>query len=48
MDTTVNTICDTCYRIACKKCAWVANDEEVLAIQQGKMIACPQCGWKPS
>lgn len=39
--------CETCFRIACKKCTWVATTQEVEAIQKGKMTACPLCGWKP-
>ena len=39
--------CETCYRIACRKCTWVATQEEVAAIQKGAMTACPLCGWKP-
>lgn len=39
--------CETCYRIACKNCDWVATEEEVVAIQNGTLTACPQCGWKP-
>jgi len=42
-----NTSCQTCYRIACKQCDWVASKEEVVQIQQGLMTACPFCGWKP-
>lgn len=40
--------CEICYRIACKQCDWVASEEEVIAIQQGELSACPQCGWKPN
>lgn len=39
--------CATCFRIACKRCEWVAVETEVQQIQQGKLTACPQCGWKP-
>lgn len=39
--------CTICYRVACKKCDWIASDEEVLLIQQQKLTACPKCGWKP-
>jgi hypothetical protein len=39
--------CKTCYQIACKKCDWVATEEEVLAIKKGELTACPQCSWKP-
>lgn len=39
--------CTTCFRIACKQCEWVATEEEVIAIQQGNLTACPKCGWKP-
>jgi len=42
-----NEICQTCYRIACKKCDWVASEKEVLQIQQLILTACPSCGWKP-
>lgn len=43
-----NQECVTCYRIACKKCAWVASEEEVLQIQQRILTCCPVCGWKPA
>lgn len=39
--------CETCYRIACRKCDWVANAEDVIQIQKQILTACPQCGWKP-
>lgn len=39
--------CTICYRIACKKCDWVASDEEVEKIQKGLLTVCPICGWKP-
>ncbi len=42
-----NQSCQTCYRIACRKCEWVANEEEVFQIQQEILICCPVCGWKP-
>lgn len=39
--------CTTCYQIACKKCDWVATEEDVLLIQKGEVTKCPICGWKP-
>jgi NAD-dependent SIR2 family protein deacetylase len=40
--------CETCYKIICKQCGWVASDEEVLKIQRGEMTVCPECGWSPA
>ena len=42
-----NTSCETCFRIRCKQCGWVATEEDVHDIQQGTLTACPLCGWKP-
>jgi hypothetical protein len=39
--------CQICYRIACRRCSWIASEEDVLQIQQGLLISCPVCGWKP-
>lgn len=39
--------CEACFQIRCKKCQWIATDQDVFAIQQGQMSACPVCGWKP-
>lgn len=47
MHNMIDQTCETCYQIACKKCDWVASDEEVELIQKGEMTACPKCGWKP-
>ena len=40
-------VCETCFRIACKQCDWIASNEEVQKIQAGILVACPECGWKP-
>jgi ribosome-binding protein aMBF1 (putative translation factor) len=40
-------VCKDCYRIICKVCQWEATDTEIVQIQEGKLEACPQCGWKP-
>ncbi len=39
--------CDICYQIKCRKCGWIATDEDVLKIQRREMTACPDCGWVP-
>ncbi|HSW96656.1 MAG TPA: hypothetical protein VLF89_02405 [Candidatus Saccharimonadales bacterium] len=39
--------CQTCYRIACRKCEWIASEEEVVLIQKETLTSCPLCGWKP-
>lgn len=44
---TIDDKCDICYRIACKRCGWVASDEEALLIQNGEITECPRCGWSP-
>lgn len=46
MDTKDNS-CEVCFRITCKRCEWVATDQEVERIQKGNLNACPICGWKP-
>lgn len=43
----INKTCDICFRIACKKCDWVATDEEVELVQKEILKECPKCGWKP-
>ena len=40
--------CKICYQIKCKKCGWIASDEEVALIQEQKLTTCPKCGWNPS
>jgi len=42
-----NQDCKICYQIKCKKCDWVASDEEVEEIQKRILTKCPKCGWKP-
>ena len=42
-----NNHCETCFKIICRRCGWVATDEDVLDIQCGKLTACPKCKWKP-
>jgi hypothetical protein len=42
-----NSTCEVCFRIACKKCSWVATEHEVAQIQQGLLFSCPLCGWRP-
>ncbi len=39
--------CEICYRILCKRCGWVAFEDDVIKIQKGEITACPECGWKP-
>ncbi len=39
--------CHDCFQIICKQCGWIATPEDVIMIQQGKVTACPLCGWKP-
>lgn len=40
--------CEVCYKIICKGCGWVADDDAVLKIQNGEITSCPMCGWKPN
>jgi DNA-directed RNA polymerase subunit RPC12/RpoP len=42
-----NKHCVTCFKIICRRCGWIASEEEVAEIQNGEIIACPECGWKP-
>lgn len=42
-----NNKCEICYRIACRKCDWVATEAEVVEVQQGVLTECPVCGWSP-
>ena len=39
--------CTVCFKIVCRECKWEPSEEEVVAIQSGKLTACPQCGWIP-
>ncbi len=42
------SVCETCFKIACKECDWVASEKEVDLIQKGDMTTCPKCAWKPA
>jgi hypothetical protein len=39
--------CEVCFKIVCRQCKWEPNEKELLLIQQGKLTACPVCGWVP-
>ncbi len=36
-----------CKKIACRKCSWVAKEDEVRRIQARLLTSCPNCGWSP-
>lgn len=39
--------CNICYRIRCRKCEWIASDEEARLIMREIMTKCPVCSWSP-
>ena len=39
--------CDICCRVKCKRCGWIASNEEAILVAREVITVCSICGWSP-